>query len=108
MAGIGNVYKTEICFLLGVTPWTPVSEVDTAETVRLSHELLLRNAERYDRNTTGRRGPGQGLWVYGRARQRLGCLRCGGRVRVAEQGEALRERVTYWCPHCQQGPSPSR
>ena len=26
MAGVGNLYKTEVCFLLGVSPWTPVRD----------------------------------------------------------------------------------
>ena len=106
VAGLGNVYKSEVCFLLGVTPFTAVSEVDTEETVRLSHDLLFRNRDRYDRNTTGQRGRGRGTWVYGRTKRAQGCLRCAGPVSVAEQGEELRERVTYWCPRCQSGPGP--
>jgi len=103
MAGVGNVYKAEICFLLGVSPWTPVSGVDAGKAVSLSRELLLRNASRPVRNTTGDPRRGRETWVYGR--QRAGCLRCGGRVVVANQGAALRERVTYHCPHCQPGPT---
>jgi len=97
MAGVGNVYKSELCFLLRVSPWSPVSEVDAAEVVRLARELLLRNALRPNRNTTGNPRRGQSLWVYGR--DRGGCPRCGGRVRVRTQNE----RVTYFCPHCQPG-----
>jgi endonuclease-8 len=104
LAGIGNVYKAELCFLLGVSPWTPVSEVDAGKAVSLSRELLLRNALRPIRNTTGDPRRGRETWVYGR--QRTGCLRCGGRVVVAGQGAAPRERVTYYCPHCQPGPTP--
>jgi len=103
MAGIGNVYKAEICFLLGVSPWTPVSEVDAGKVVSLSRELLLRNAERGQRNTTGDPRRGRELWVYGR--ERTGCLRCGGRVVVAGQGAGTRERVAYYCPRCQPGPA---
>jgi endonuclease VIII len=102
MAGLGNVYRAEICFLLGVSPWTPVSEVDTERTVSLSRELLLRNATRPIRNTTGDPRRDRTLWVYGRTR--TGCLRCGGRIITANQGKALRERVTYYCPACQPGP----
>jgi endonuclease VIII len=102
LAGIGNVYKSEVCFLLGVSPWTPVSEVDIAEAVRLSRDLLFRNANRPARNTTGDPRRDRALWVYGRTR--TGCLRCGGRVLAASQGEELRERVTYYCPRCQPGP----
>lgn len=104
MAGIGNVYKAEVCFLLGVSPWTPVSEVDPARTVELSRDLLVRNVSSHARSTTGDPRRDRRLWVYGRTR--TGCLRCGGRVRVANQGSDTRERVTYYCPTCQPGPRP--
>ncbi|GAA2782336.1 Fpg/Nei family DNA glycosylase [Saccharopolyspora taberi] len=97
LAGVGNIYKTEVCFLLGRTPWSPVSEVDAAEAVRLSHELLLRNAWHPEQSTTGRRGARH--WVYGRRT----CLRCGGPVRRGTQG--TEERVAYFCPNCQRGAS---
>jgi endonuclease-8 len=105
MAGVGNVYKAEVCFLLGVSPWAPVSEVDAERVVELSRELLLRNATTYDRSTTGDARRDRRLWVYGRTR--TGCLRCGTRIRTAGQGSDLRERVTYYCPTCQPGPHPS-
>lgn len=104
MAGIGNVYKAELCFLLGVSPWSPVSAADPDKAATTARELLLRNALRPVRNTTGNPRRGQETWVYGR--QRTGCLRCGGRVVVANQGAATRERVTYYCPSCQPGPRP--
>jgi endonuclease VIII len=99
MAGVGNVYKAEVCFLLGVSPWAPVSEVDAARVVEVSRDLLLRNALRYDRNTTGLRPRDRKLWVYEQTRR--GCLRCGGRIRVADQGSGLDIRKTWFCPHCQ-------
>ena len=104
MAGVGNVYKAEVCFLLGVSPWTPVSEVDAEKVVSLSRDLLSRNALRPVRNTTGDPRRGRETWVYGRTR--FGCLRCGGRIGVADQGSGTRERVTYFCPACQPGPHP--
>jgi endonuclease-8 len=104
LAGIGNVYKAEVCFLLGVSPWTPVSEVDIDRAVTLSRDLLLRNAMNPARNTTGDPRRDRTLWVYGRAR--TGCLRCGGRIRGTMQGGDLRERITYYCPTCQPGPHP--
>jgi endonuclease-8 len=103
MAGVGNVYKAELCFLLGVSPWTPVSEVDISEAVALARELLLRNALTINRNTTGDPRRGRELWVYGR--ERTGCLRCGGRVVVGRQGEGTRERTAHYCPRCQPGPT---
>jgi endonuclease-8 len=104
MAGVGNVFKTEICFLLGVSPWTPVSEVDVDRAVRLAHRLLRVNARRSRRVTTGTDAPGRRSWVYERTRQ--GCLRCGGPVLVADQGEGIRARPTWYCPRCQPGPAP--
>lgn len=104
LAGVGNVYKAEVCFLLGVSPWTPVSEVDAERAVELSRDLLLRNTTTFDRSTTGHNHRDRRLWVYGRTRS--GCLRCGGRVRVANQGPDARERITYFCPACQPGPHP--
>jgi endonuclease-8 len=103
MAGVGNVYKAEVCFLLGVSPWTPVSEVDTAKAVALSHDLLLRNALRYDRNTTSLTARDRRLWVYEQTRR--GCLKCGGQIRVADQGSGLDVRKTWYCPVCQPGPT---
>lgn len=102
MAGVGNVFKAEVCFLLGVSPWTPVSEVDATRAVALCRELLVVNAGRADRVTTGDPRRGNHSWVYGR--ERTGCLRCGGRVLAGVQGTGTRERVAHYCPRCQPGP----
>jgi endonuclease-8 len=104
MAGIGNVFKTEICFKLGVTPWSPVSAVDAEKTVELARKLLLVNAWRDQRSTTGESANDRRHWVYERTRK--GCFRCGGRVRVAGQGVEVQVRPTWFCPKCQQGPFP--
>jgi endonuclease-8 len=106
LAGIGNLYKCEICFLLGVTPWTPVSGVDAVTTVALGRKLLLANAWRFDQSTTGELARNRKNWVYGRGR--LGCFRCGGRVLVRAQGHDVQERLTWFCPHCQRGPYPQK
>ncbi|MEU6477881.1 DNA-formamidopyrimidine glycosylase family protein [Streptomyces sp. NPDC047017] len=106
LAGIGNVYKSELCFLLGVTPWLPVGALPAdraAETPALAQRLLEVNRDRTVRRTTGLRG--QDLFVYGRAPRP--CLRCGTSVRVADQGDGSQERPTYWCPSCQAGPAPA-
>ena len=105
LAGIGNIYKSELCFLSGVTPWTEVDHVpDLPRLVGQARRLLLANRDRPIRVTTGQTRPGRTLWVYGRKRDM--CLRCGTPVRSADQGPAGEERVTYWCPRCQQGPGP--
>ncbi|WP_137992930.1 Fpg/Nei family DNA glycosylase [Streptomyces vilmorinianum] len=102
LAGIGNVYKSELAFLAAVTPWLPVGELPPGVPERLvatAHRLLDANKDRPDRRTTTTRRPGQPLHVYGREGRR--CPRCGAAVRRAELGD----RVTYWCPGCQKGPS---
>ena len=105
MAGIGNLYKCEICFLLKVSPWTPVSEVDAGKAVTLGRKLLLANAWRHEQSTTGDLTRGRRTWVYERTRQ--GCFRCGGRVLVATQGPDVQQRPTWFCPRCQPGPLPA-
>ncbi|MFG2307073.1 Fpg/Nei family DNA glycosylase [Streptomyces sp. NPDC048566] len=106
LAGIGNVYKSELCFLLGVTPWLPVGALPPDLAARLpglAEKLLVFNRDRLQRVTTGLRD--QHLFVYGRAPRP--CLRCGTPVRVADQGDGSSERPTYWCPRCQSGPAPT-
>ncbi|MFJ1733530.1 Fpg/Nei family DNA glycosylase [Streptomyces sp. NPDC088254] len=106
LAGIGNVYKCELCFLLGVSPWLPAGALPAdraAKLPALAKRLLEVNRDRLVRATTGRRG--QDLFVYGRAHRP--CLRCGTPVRLADQGDGSRERPTYWCPACQPGPAPA-
>ncbi|MGH3873305.1 MAG: DNA-formamidopyrimidine glycosylase family protein [Pseudonocardiaceae bacterium] len=106
MAGIGNVYMTEMCFLLGISPWAPVYGTDPGVVVALGRRLLLANAERPKRSTTGDLAPGRQHWVYERGGQP--CRRCGQRVIRAGQGEGVYARHTYYCPCCQPGPHPVR
>ncbi|MFJ7266593.1 DNA-formamidopyrimidine glycosylase family protein [Streptomyces sp. NPDC099050] len=101
LAGIGNIYKAELCFLAQVTPWTPVGDLPPSTLPRLAaaaHRLLDANKARH-RNTTGSSRRGQELFVYGRVHRP--CLRCGTPVREAPQDD----RPTYWCPRCQSGPT---
>ena len=89
LAGVGTIYAAEVGFLCGVAPTTPVGEVpDLPRLVRLVRELLQAEW------ASSRR-----LWVY--RRDRLGCRRCGGRVRVDMLGPPGAERPAYWCPACQ-------
>lgn len=102
MAGVGNVYKSELCFLLRASPWLPVGAVeDVGRLTELAARLLRVNAARTARVTTGDPRADQRLWVYGRAGRP--CRRCGRTIRVA--GERHGERLTYWCPRCQPTPS---
>lgn len=99
LAGIGNVYRAEICFLSGVAPRNPVSTVpNLRRVVALAERLLDIHKDKASRVTTGDRRPGRRLWVYGRKGP---CLRCGTTILVDELGPEGQERTVWWCPYCQ-------
>jgi formamidopyrimidine-DNA glycosylase len=107
IAGPGNVYKSEVCFLRGVDPWTPVGQVEDLEgMVDLLKRLMEANRTTGNQLTTGDTRPGRTSWVAGRTGKP--CRRCGTPVRKADQPSYDGERVTYWCPTCQPGPGPAR
>ncbi|MFY2859039.1 endonuclease VIII Nei2 [Mycobacterium sp. THU-M104] len=99
LAGVGNVYCNELCFVTGHLPTTPVDAVaDTHRLVARARDMLWTNRFRWNRCTTGDTRPGRKLWVYGRAGQR--CRRCGTRVEYSES-RGTGARVWFWCPVCQ-------
>jgi endonuclease-8 len=99
LAGIGNVYKSEVCFLCAVNPFVRVCDLDEAtldrviETARRAMQRNLGPGMRRTRPALSR----ERLWVYGRSGKP--CLRCGSPVQRRLQGEQARS--TYWCPACQ-------
>jgi endonuclease-8 len=96
LAGIGNVYCNELCFVSGYLPTTPVDAViDSMRLVKRARDMLWTNRSRWNRCTTGDTRAGRQLWVYGRAGQ--ACRRCGTRIK----SDNSVDRVTYWCPSCQ-------
>jgi len=96
LAGIGNVYCNELCFVSGRLPTAPVSAVsDPHRLVARARDMLWANRYRWNRCTTGDTRAGRQLWVYGRAGQ--SCRRCGTPIDHDDSGE----RVAYWCPACQ-------
>lgn len=105
LAGVGNLYKCEVLFLRGVSPWTRVRAVpDLPGLVDLAHRLLMANRHRWLQITTGSTRKGEQTWVFGRAGSP--CRRCGETIRkVKGNGTAgsPTDRLTYWCPRCQPG-----
>ncbi len=96
LAGIGNVYCNELCFVSGHLPTAPVSAIsDPYRLVARARDMLWVNRFRQNRCTTGDTRAGRQLWVYGRARQ--SCRRCGTPIKYDDSGD----RVAYWCPACQ-------
>jgi len=101
LAGIGNVWAVETCFLRGLHPWRPVGTVDLVKAVRLARRMLRHSTQTDGRHvTTGNLRRGETHWVYDRAGQP--CRRCGTTVahRPARPAEHY-TRDTWWCPACQ-------
>lgn len=100
LAGLGNEYVVELCFLRGMLPTRFVRDADVPRTVDLAHRLITANRDRVQRVTTGDLRPGRTSWVY--RRDGKPCLRCGTRIRRGELGRTdLELRSTFYCPHCQ-------
>jgi endonuclease VIII len=110
LAGIGNIYKSELCFACGLNPFRPVSgisEEELASLVQTARKFLAANVANGTtasivtytgfRRTTRRANPADRFWVYGRAGQR--CRKCGAAIQIRKQGPGA--RVTFWCPACQ-------
>jgi endonuclease VIII len=110
MAGIGNVFKSEICFACGIHPFRLVASLRSSEIAclldtarkQLSANVLESSSDGPVTYSGGRRtrrtsDPGARLWVYGRSGRR--CRRCGTAILTRKQGPQARS--TYWCPQCQ-------
>lgn len=98
LAGIGNVYKSEMLFLARLSPFTPVGAVPQEKLQQLieaTAAMMRRNLGPGHRTT--RTSPGSAVWVYERSGQP--CLRCRTRIQMRRQGEL--GRSTYFCPRCQ-------
>lgn len=99
-AGIGNVFKSEVAFLVGVHPFTRIDQLSDAELAELwatAHQQLVANRERSGRKTTSAAIRGR-TYVYDRFRRP--CRRCSSSIDFSAAGVKT-ERSTYWCPGCQ-------
>ena len=110
LAGLGNVYKSEVAFAAGVNPFRAMRTITPREM-----EALVAVSQRYmkanvvdgagdgivtysgNRRTTHSSNREERLWVYRRQGQE--CRRCGTAVMMRKQG--VQARSTYWCPECQ-------
>jgi endonuclease-8 len=114
LAGIGNIYRCEACFLSGIHPAAPVSHVTDLPAMMATAKQLLEANLGPGRRTTvlsprgtpvGRMSGRPGYWVYGR--EHRPCLKCGTPVRhgVLATQAGTEERDIYWCPSCQPPPA---
>ena len=120
LAGMGNIYRCEACFLSGIHPAAPVSEVTDLPALMADAKQLLEANLGQGRRTTvlnargtpvGRMAGRPGYWVYGREHQP--CLKCGTPIRRGvlardtHTGTGTEERDIYFCPKCQPPPGTS-
>lgn len=101
LAGLGNEYVNELCFLRGVLPTRTIADTpDLAGVVALAHRMIRANRDRTERTTTGDTRRGRTGFVFSRDGQP--CRRCGARIQRGRLGaDPLKLRDTYWCPRCQ-------
>jgi endonuclease VIII len=125
VAGIGNIWKSEGCFLAGIDPWSKTADVtdDEALAIVRAARPLMRESARRDGPIVTYRGESEpsataqragasrarpsrrpddrdrrgGTWVYERGG--LPCRRCGATILARGQGDD--NRTTHWCPRCQ-------
>lgn len=105
IAGIGNIYRSEMLFRAGIQPLRTVSKITRIERARLLQSMkdVLREAVRLRgttdgdfRDTAGKPGGFQKtLYVYGR--EGLACKRCDTIVVRKKLGQ----RSVFYCPTCQ-------
>ena len=91
VAGIGNKWKAEALWEAQLPPWLPVGRVTDyrlREVLQAAHGQMRRSLD-------GVRGRNNVYRRVGRP-----CPRCGQRLRSRGQGDA--NRITYWCPGCQE------
>lgn len=92
IAGIGNLWKAEGCFIAAVDPWRRTGDVSDEEALAIVHATRPRMQE------SARNGMQDRFKVvYGTAGRP--CPRCGAKIRARGQGDD--NRTTYWCPACQ-------
>jgi endonuclease-8 len=116
VAGIGNVFKSEVCFACGVHPFRLVRSLAPDEAMGLmakAKEYLRANVTGMSgdrivtytgfRRTTHRSDPSVGLWVYHRRGEP--CRKCGTPIESYKQG--LDARTSFWCPVCQKSAAAS-
>ena len=92
LAGVGNVWKSEGCFRVGLDPWRPLGRVADDEALAVVREIRERMMASVEHG-----GHPRDLQVYDRSGRP--CPRCGGPIHARGQGDD--NRTTYWCPACQ-------
>ncbi|GLZ52827.1 DNA-formamidopyrimidine glycosylase family protein [Actinomycetospora sp. NBRC 106378] len=100
VAGFGNLWAVEMCFLRGLDPWRPVGDVELEPLLALGRRMIRHSLEHNTgMTTTGVKRKGRNHWVTGRSNRP--CYRCGTLVRFRPATGAHYAREVWWCPSCQ-------
>jgi endonuclease VIII len=110
LSGIGNIFKSEICFACGINPFRTVSDLtddDLECLVSKARKFMLANVTEASgnkittyvpmRRTTGRANVSERLWVYKRTGEP--CRQCGSAI--VSRKQKFDARTSFWCPRCQ-------
>jgi endonuclease-8 len=110
LAGLGNVFKSEVCFAARVNPFRRVeslSILEVSELMNFSRKFMHDNVSETSndhpvtytgfRRTTRRADSSERLWVYKRRGEP--CRVCSEPILSRKQGSDA--RITFWCPRCQ-------
>ncbi len=105
IAGVGNIYAQEACFIAGIDPrrdGADLSEDEAMSLFKAMNQTLEHGIENMGTSFSdfadlfGKPGQNQtSLWVYGRADE--SCRKCGGKIESITQAQ----RTTAWCRRCQ-------
>src|SRR3954470_6072249 len=94
VAGIGNLWKVEGCWLAGIDPWRPVGDLSDDEVRTILAETRPRMQQSASDGIQDRFKV-----IYGKAGRP--CPRCGPPALIRVRGQWDDNRPTYWCPTCQ-------
>jgi endonuclease-8 len=105
VAGVGNIFRAELFFELGLNPLTPGNAIDS-QTFRAIWKTLtqmMRTGLKYGKIVTvtakeagaprAKLEGGRRFRIYGKLR----CPKCDGKVDAMK----VASRKLYWCPECQ-------
>ncbi len=105
VAGIGNIYRSEILFEAGINPEKLVKDLKIGERKKIYQEMrrILRKAIKLRgtsdsdyRDTDGQKGSFQNFLKVYRKNGEL-CPNCEGKIKRFKLGQ----RSVFWCPKCQ-------
>jgi len=99
LAGIGNIYASEICFLAGINPYRKASTLTQDEIKQLEEAIpvVIKTAYKNNGSTIRSSKTTKTNWIEHMIYGIKYCRLCNSPVSRGPQSN----RTTYWCPKCQ-------